>query len=587
MEPKETSFASVMAAVRRQAPSLVLFSCLVNLLLLVTAIYMLQVYDRVLASGSLNTLLWMTVVALFAIAVYGVLEQVRRTMLGRIGAWLDGELTKPVVRRSMVARLTGVEPPAGPRDIADLRHFLAGDGVLALLDVPWSPLFLLLIWWIHPALGMVATGGATVLFCFALANDLATRRPQQQATAATRAASGAAMQLIDSGETVVPLGMTEAVLSRWQESQREARSKQLSLQERTTAIVSISRALRLALYILTLGVGAYFVLLGQLSAGAMVGASIIMSRALAPIERSISAWWRLVAARVAYGNLQTLLGSAAEAAKTVKLPRPVGRFSVENASYLAPQSRTPILKTVSFRLEPGQTCAVLGPSGSGKSTLCRLLVGALPPHLGHVRLDGADVFAWESEDLGQYVGYLPQQVELFPGTIGDNIARFGAIDSEKVVAAARMAGVHELILSLPNGYETEVGHAGGIRISQGQRQRIALARALYGEPAVIVLDEPNSNLDSDGDQALNVALARLKQQGRTIVIVTHRPTALQTADKILVLREGTVARFGSRDEILKPTAEPASPRPSVALTSAVLNGIEGPARAGASGKVAE
>jgi len=291
----------------------------------------------------------------------------------------------------------------------------------------------------------------------------------------------------------------------------------------------------------------------------MVAASIIMGRALAPIERSIAGWRRFVAARAAYRNLKGLLAAGAGApAEAVKLPRPVGRLAIENVSYLAPQTNAPIIKNVSFALEPGQTCVIVGPSGSGKSTLCRLLVGLWQPRQGNVRLDGADVFAWDADDLGHYVGYLPQQVELFAGTIAENIARFGEICSEKIVAAARLAGVHELVLSFPNGYESDVGLAGD-RISLGQRQRLGLARALYDDPSFIVLDEPNSHLDQEGEQALAAALQRLKQEGRTIVIVTHRPAVLHVADKALVMREGVAVRFGDRDSILKPFAEAGPP----------------------------
>lgn len=553
MNSHPNRFATVKPALWRQAPALILFSCLVNLLLLVTAIYMLQVYDRVLSSGSLDTLMWLTVAALATLAIYGVLEQARRTILGRIGSWLDGELTEPVIRRSMEARLTGIEPGCGPKDVSDLRGFFAGDGILAFLDAPWSLLFLAFIWSLHPALGLLATGGAVALFGLAVANELLTRAQQQQATKVLRATNSAALRFIEGGETIAPLGMADAIFGRWRRRHDEARGHQQSLEERTTTILSLSRVLRLTLQIGVLGVGAYYVLDGQITAGAMIASSIIMGRALAPIERSIGAWRRFVAARAAYANLTSFFHDLEDRSEPVRLPRPRGKLVVENANVLAP-THEPILRNVTFSLSPGETCAIVGASGSGKSSLCRLLVGAWRPHLGHVRLDGADVFAWDAEDLGRYIGYLPQQLEFFAGTVAENIARFQDIDSQKVVRAARLAGVHELVLSLPDGYETDVGTAGG-RLSQGQRQRIGLARAVYGDPQFIVLDEPNSNLDSDGDQALGQTLDLLKREGRTIIIVTHRSAALQTVDKILVLRDGTVARFGNRADVLKPTME--------------------------------
>ena len=551
MEVQPSLFATAMSVIRRQTPALFLFSCLVNLLLLVSAIYMLQVYDRVLSSGSMDTLLWLTVAALAAIAIYGMLEQARRLILGRISYWLESELSGPVIRRSMQARLTDAGPEAGLKDIADLRGFIGGEGVLAFLDAPWAPVFIGFIWLVHPALGTLAVAGAVILFVGALANDVLTRTPQQKVGIALRRSHTAAQQYVDSAETITPLGMTGAVLARWQERQRGARADQQRLAETTAAILSTSRALRIGLQVMILGLGAYYVLQGDLTPGAMIAASIILGRALAPIERSIGAWRSFISARTAYRNLECLFAAArAPAAEAVRLPRPEGRLALENVHYLAPQSRDPILKNISFHLEPGQTCAIIGPSGSGKSSLCRLVVGTWNPSHGHVRLDGAEVSAWEPEDLGQYLGYLPQQVELFPGTVAENIARLREVDSAEVIGAAKLAGVHELVLRLPDGYQTDVGLHGS-RISLGQRQRLGLARALFGDPSLIVLDEPNSNLDSEGDLALMKALIHLKERGRTVLLVTHQAAALQTADKLLVVKEGSVATFGDRDQVLK------------------------------------
>jgi ATP-binding cassette, subfamily C, bacterial exporter for protease/lipase len=563
MEINRSPLVASMAAIRRQAPALVVLSFVVNMLLLVAAIYMLQVYDRVLSSGSMDTLLWLTMAALLALAIYGVLEQARRLILSRASHWLELELGGPVIRRAMAGRLAGAGAEAGLRDIADLRGFIGGESILAFLDAPWTPVFIAFIWLVHPALGMLAVGGAVALFLGALANDLITREPQQKAGTELRRNHSAAQQYVDSAETISSLGMTNAVLERWQDRQREARSAQQHLTERTSAILSSSRALRMALQVMILALGAYYVLEGQLTAGAMIAAAIILSRALAPIERSISAWRSFVAARTAHGNLDRLFGSGAAPANVVRLPRPAGRLTVENVYYLAPQSREAILENVSFQLEPGETCAIVGPSGSGKSSLCRLLVGAWKPTHGHIRLDGADVGAWDPDDLGQYLGYLPQEVELFPATVAQNIARMREVDSADVIAAAELAGVHELILRLPDGYETDVGLYGS-RISLGQRQRLGLARALFGEPPLVVLDEPNSNLDSEGEQALMAALGHLKELGRTVLIVTHRVAALRAADKILVLREGSLAGFGDRDQILKM-------RRQVAVGAAVLS----------------
>lgn len=548
---RKTLYEAIIDRVRRQLPALIFFSCLVNILLLVSVIYMLQVYDRVLATGSLDTLIWLTIGALGAIIIYGVIEQARRLMLSRTGAWLNLELTGPVIRRAMDARLAGAGLEAGPREVTDLRGFFDGDAALALLDAPWAVLFIAFIWQLHPALGMIAIGGAALLFGLAVGNDVATRAAQKRSTAELRASHDAALRYIQGGETLGPLGMAEPIIDRWQEGLAAASDNQQRLAEGTATILGISRVVRLALQVLILGAGAYFVLQGQLTGGAMIAASIILARALSPVERSISAWHKLLAAGTAHRKLKALFAGSVTDAEAVRLPRPVGRISVEALSYAAPGRPEAILNNVTFALEAGTSCAIVGPSGAGKSTLVRLLVGAARPSYGHVRIDGADVFAWDSTDLGRHIGYLPQQIELFPGTIGQNIARFRPLDSEKLVEATKLAGVHQLILGLPSGYETDIGTQGN-RLSLGQRQRIALARAVYDDPALLVLDEPNSNLDSDGDLALTKTLAELQRRRRTVIIVTHRPVDLQAVDKILIMRNGAIARFADRGEVLRP-----------------------------------
>jgi PrtD family type I secretion system ABC transporter len=514
----------------------------------------------VLSSGSLDTLLWLTVIALFAIAIYGVLEQARRLILARSAGHIDSELNARVLRRAMEKRLAGAVPEAGVRDVTDLRAFYQSDAALAFLDAPWSLIFILFIWSLHPTLGVIATVGAVVLFAAALVNDLLTRKRQGEAAGVARAANESALRFVDGGETIGPLGMAGAVFARWQERQDRARAEQQGLGERTTTILSVTRSFRLGLQVIILGAGAYLVLGGAITAGAMIAASIILGRALAPIERSTAAWSRFVAARGARRNLSGLFDAIEREAEPIKLPRPEGVLTVEQLACFAPGTREPILHGIDFALAPGEACAVVGPSGAGKSTLCRLLVGAWKPAAGHVRLDGADVYEWDSEDLGPHLGYLPQRVELFPGTVAENIARFGESDSEAVIRAAGLAGVHEMILRLPNGYETDVGpHAD--RISVGQRQRIGLARALFGDPALVVLDEPNSNLDDAGDKALLDAIRHLQRLERTVIIVSHRPEVLKVVDRLLVLREGQMATFGDPKDVLKPVGQ-AAPQPA-------------------------
>ncbi|WP_245429972.1 type I secretion system permease/ATPase [Mesorhizobium sp. WSM3859] len=549
MQPRP-NFQEVMRLARHQAPALLLFSLLANLLLLASTVYMLQIYDRVLSSGSIDTLLWLTLAVIGAIAVYGMLEHARRMMLGHISQWLDDQLSVPVIERAMEARLAGSGIEAGPKDLGDLRGFVAGDGMLTFLDAPWTPAFLAFMWLLHPALGVVGLAGAALLFCAALANDFLTRRKGQEAAAGLRRSQVAVGQYVEGAETLRSLGMSEPALRRWEENQQSLMHLQCRVFRRTTIIGSLSRSLRLALQVAVLGLGAYLVLRRELTAGSMIAASILLSRALAPIERSIGAWRSLVSARAARRNLMKLFTETASAQNAgVTLPRPLGRLKLENLHYCAPGTPQPLLNKIGFGVEPGQTCGVIGASGSGKTTLCRLIVGALRPSLGHVRLDGAEVWNWPSDQLGPNIGYLPQQVELFPGTIAENIGRLRDVDSEAIIAAAQLAGIHEMILRLPNGYRTDVGPHGA-RISRGQRQRIALARALFGDPPLIVLDEPNTGLDSEGETALFSVLQQLKERGRTVILVTHQINLLRTADHIVALRDGSISMFGTHDEVL-------------------------------------
>ena len=568
-------------------PPLCLFSFAANLLLLVSSIYMLQVFDRVLSSGSLDTLLWLTVAAVFAIAIYGVLELARRRLLSRTGAWFDTQLAGPVIRRSVDARLSGVRSEAGLADVQEMKIFLGGDAILAFLDAPWTPIFILVIWLLHPALGWLAIAGAILLFVVAIVNDRLTRRLLQKSRVALQHNQSAAQQYLDNAETVRALGMLGPLLDVWQKARRGIRDDTERSSAVTHGLTSLTKSVRLTLQVLILGTGAWFVLQGELTGGGMIAASIILSRALSPVERALSAWRSYVSARTARKNLADLFQAVGSGNASLTLPNPTGELTIENLRYQPQHANAPIIKQANLHLEPGETCGIIGPSGSGKSTLCRLIVGAWKPTFGHVRLDGADVASWDPDELGQHIGYLPQTVELFPGTIAQNIARMRESDDEAVIEAARLADVHEMILRLPEGYNTDVG-LHGHRLSGGQKQRIALARALFGEPALIVLDEPNSNLDNPGEQALLRSLVKLKQNGRTILVVAHQPSTLRTADKVLVLKEGMVEAFGERDEVLRSVMrrpaqqrvvpmrdskeEPTLPTPSDSSTALDLRG---------------
>jgi ATP-binding cassette, subfamily C, bacterial exporter for protease/lipase len=545
-----TLFDDCMSQIRRQMLPLGIFSLAANLLLLVSSIYMLQVFDRVLSSGSVDTLLWLTVAAMFAIAVYGVLELARRRLLSRTAAWLDTELAGPVIRRGVEARLAGVQSEAGLADLQEMRSFLAGDAVLAFLDAPWMPVFIAVIWLMHPVLGWLALMGAIILLIVAVANDLLTRRLLEQSRTALRRNQRRAKDYLDNAETVRALGMLGPLLHRWQNARRRLREDSDRASAVTSGLTYLTKSTRLALQILILGAGAWLMLHGELTGGGMIAAALILNRALSPVERALGAWRGYVSARAARANLAKLFRATRAGEASLSLPRPTGRLAVENLRFQPKDCSAPIIRKVDLTVEPGETCGIIGPSGSGKSTLCRLLVGVWRPTSGHVRLDGADVTGWNPDELGQHIGYLPQTVELFPGTIAENIARMREVDDAAVIEAAMLADVHEMVLRLPEGYDTDVG-AHGHRLSGGQKQRIALARALLGDPALIVLDEPNANLDGAGEQALYRALVELKNRRRTILIVAHHPSALRTADKLLVLKEGCVAAFGERDPMLR------------------------------------
>lgn len=547
---RQSALEAVLGAGRRQLPALVLLSFFSNLLLLVSSIYMMQVFDRVLSSGSVDTLIWLTVIALVALVVYGVLEMARRNVLARTGEWIEAELSPHVMRRTIRLQLARGNSFAGLNDVSDLKQFAAGDAILAFLDAPWSPIFIALIWLMNPVLGMIALGGAIVLFAIGVLNDVLTRNRSAEQARALRDARADSGRLLANAETLTGLGMVDAVIRRWQERHALASGRGRWAADMTALLYNISRVLRLALQIAILGAGAWLVLQAELTSGGMIAASIIMSRALSPVERAISAWKSYGLYRTARIRLIKLFSAVPEQQERISLPRPKGQLVVSNLRYMSPQSGEAIVKDVSFALMPGEACGLLGPSGCGKTTLCKLLVGAWRPTFGEIRLDGADVAEWDSEELGRYLGYLPQTVELFSGTVAENIARLGQIDQEAVLAAAQAAGAHEMILALPNGYETDVGDFAD-RISGGQRQRIGLARALYGNPALVVLDEPNSNLDGTGEMALLQALRALKARGTTVVIVSHLPHLLHLADKVLVMQDGKVARFGARDEVLR------------------------------------
>jgi PrtD family type I secretion system ABC transporter len=541
----------LIRGIRRYFAYAGLFSLAINSLLLVPAIYMLQVFDRVLSSRHEETLVLLSVAALLALAVMAALDVLRARLLAACGVVLDRRLGPQVLQGllAQTARLTGAEHLNGLRDVAALRNFLVGAGVIALFDAPWLPLFLLLIYFFHPVLGAVALAGSVLMLALAVLNERLTRAPLEKVLAAGRRAGRFVDAAAGNAETVSALGMQGAVTRRWQSLNEAALGEQRAASGLGATFAGLTKFTRQFIQMAMLGTGAYLVIALNLSAGVMIACTIILGRALAPVEMLVAGWRNLVEVRAAWQRLHKLFAAIPPAQTGTPLPAPRGALAVERVIYGFPGAERPALRGVSFALQPGESLGVIGPTAAGKSTLARLAVGVWKPAAGAVRLDGADVAAWERESLGPYVGYVPQSVGLFSGTVAENVARLGEPDGAAVVRAAERAHAHDMILRLPRGYDTQVGEAGAA-LSPGQRQRVALARALYGEPRLVVLDEPNANLDAEGDEALVRTLRDLKEQRVTVVVVAHRPSLLAGVDKLLVLKDGVAEMFGTRAEIM-------------------------------------
>jgi PrtD family type I secretion system ABC transporter len=538
------------------------FSFAINVLMLASPLYMLQVYDRVLTTGRVETLLLLTVMACTALLILGALDALRAAVLVRIGTWLNERLGPVLLATSVEARLQGDASGSQPlRELGQLQSFVGGQPITVFFDSPWVPAFVVLIWLLHPLLGLVALGAAALLLVLSLVNEAITRAPIRQANQAQISAMQRADSTIHNAEVVQAMGMLPALLERWRSDNDVALGAARLAAERGGAIVGFTKFARFFVQIAILGLGALLVLRGELTPGGMIAASILLGRALAPVEQAMGAWRNFTAARIAYSRLKLKLANAEAPTVPTRLPDPTGRLQVEHLSYVPSGVTRPVLRGMSFELEPGDALAVIGPSAAGKSSLCRLLVGIAAPTSGKVRLDGAEIGHWDPVALGRFIGYLPQDVELFSGTVRENIARMGNGSDAAVVEAARLAHAHEMILRLPQGYGTQIGE-GGARLSGGQRQRIGLARAVYGVPTFIVLDEPNANLDQAGEAALAAALVELKERGSTLIIIGHRPSTLAQADKILFLRDGRIDAFGPRDAVLqqmRQAAETATP----------------------------
>lgn len=536
------------------------FSLVVNLLMLVPSLYMLQVYDRVLTSRNIDTLLLLTLIVLGLYVVLTVVEWVRSQLLANAAVELD-LLMAPRLFDAFIrhrAESKGTSADSAFADATTLRQFISGQSLVALFDAPWVPIFVAVIYLIHPGLAAVAVVGALLLVFIAWLGQVLTHQEAERSALQQSAAVSTALGFGRNHEPVLAMGMVPRVRARWLHMQSQATQLLARVNRKAGMLGSTGRLVRLVQQTAVLGIGAWLAVRGDISPGGMIAASILMTRALAPLDLAIGSWRQFHGARAAYRRLGLLLAREPAEREKLALPDPTGEVSVEGVSVVPPGSAEPVLLDVSFRIRAGMAIGVVGPSGSGKSCLARVLMGIWTPARGAVRLDGASLADWDRESLGRHVGYLPQSVDLLDGTVAENICRFGTLDSARTVEAARLAGIHELIMRLPHGYETPVG-VDGVNLSGGQRQRLALARAVYGKPRWVVLDEPNANLDDQGEAALVSALSELKSWGATVVVITHRRSLLQAMDGVLVLRDGRLVVYGPAAEVLKPA--PAVPGP--------------------------
>ena len=553
---KKNEIEQALVAFKSTFYTVGVFSAIINLLMLVPSLYMLQVYDRVLASRNEVTLAMLTVLMLGAYLFMGGLEMIRSFVLVRVGARFDMTLNKRIYSAAFEQNLKQAGGNAGQalNDLTTLRQFLTGNALFAFFDAPWFPVYLIVIFFFEPSLGVFALCGTLVLVILAYVNERTTREPLAEANSMAISASTLATNNLRNAEVIESMGMLPHLMGRWFKRHGRFLGLQADASQKAGTIGAATKFVQTSLQSLVLGFGALLVLENKMTPGMMIAASILVGRALAPVQQVISVWKSWASTRSSYERLVALLEANPARPAGMALPAPKGTLTLEGVTAAPPGVKAPIVKNVSFGILPGDVLGVLGPSGSGKSTLARLLVGVWPSMMGSVRLDGADIYQWNKAELGPHIGYLPQNIELFGGTISENIARFGEIDAEKVVQAAKRAGVHDMILHFPQGYDTELGD-GGAGLSGGQRQRIALARAMYGDPALIVLDEPNSNLDDAGEAALIAAITDLRQRGKTIILITHRPSAIGVTTKLLLMRDGQVHMFGPTQEVLAALQE--------------------------------
>jgi PrtD family type I secretion system ABC transporter len=538
----------------------------INLLMLAPTLFMYQVYDRVLPTQHVATLVALASIVLMALVLMALLDGARSAVGLRLGVWIERTLSGPLLNATVhgAPLLASMRGAQALRDLATVRGVMGG-ALWPLLDAPWTPFFFAIAFLIHPLLGWVGIAGGAALLGLAIANEIMTRRAVQRGGAAGINTVNDADNAVRNADALLGMGMLPSWLAAWQEKREAAARPQNEAGFRSGILGAVAKSLRQMLQVALLGFGAWLVIQHEITSGAMIATSMIVARALAPFEMAIASWRSLASAQAAWWRIAALLHQAPQASRAMRLPRPRGDLAVDKVTYMPPSQREPVLRQVSFAAKGGDMVAVIGPSGAGKTTLARLIVGSLVPGAGSIRLDGGAIAGWSPLDRARYVGYLPQDVELFTGSVRENIARFTQAADEEVVAAASAAGAHETILGLPHGYDTQVG-PNGVALSGGQRQRIGLARALFGDPRLVVLDEPNSNLDAAGELALTAALKRLKQDNVTVICVAQRVELIIQADYILRLYQGQVDLFGTKDEVMarairaaKPSEEPRAP----------------------------
>jgi len=554
-KPVKKGAAFLRQALRRCRQALtaaIVFSFVINLLMLTASLYSLQLFDRVLTSRSIDTLLYLSLLALIAFGIQCLLDLTRSQVMTAIGTWIDERLGPSLYAGGVAGHAPVALGPAATqplRDLGQLRNFLVGPHLSSFFDAPWAPVLLLLLFFLHTLIGAIALVGAIVLLGLAFLNEYWTKVANERAAALTAESIYDSDVAVRNADAIRAMGMMPALAERWNARNALAIGYVRHAALRGNVITSLSRTTRQVLQAAVLGVGAWLTLKNELTSGALIASTILVSRALAPVEMAIAASRQAIAARQSYRRIGTFLEASEVRGADATVMEPKGRIAVDNVIYVHPGQREPTLRGVSFALEPGESVAILGPSGSGKTTLMRLLVGALKPSAGAVRFDGIDMTAWDGNARGSFVGYLPQTVELFRGTVEENIARMRTTVPAMVVRAAEMARAHDFIHSLPRGYQTPIGD-GGLGLSGGQTQRIGLARALFAKPLFVVLDEPNAHLDQQAEMALHETLREMKEKGMTAVIVTHRQNLLEFVDKLLILREGQVAAFGPRRDVL-------------------------------------